>query len=172
MGLQTAMMPELVRTLKRSSRAMARVALGIGLALGVFGAVWGVLALLAPTSVGRFFFGDTWPLVEPLVVYFLIAQAANGLRMTPLVGLRAMGAANRTLIVRVLSILVGLVAQLVGAIIDGVYGVAVANAIAGPVILGVSWWQYRLALADHDRALAGGTPVAHAADTADPGVVG
>ena len=151
MGIQAGTMPELVRTLRRSSRAMTRIALWIGLALAALGAVWGGLAMLARPGSGKALFGPTWPLVAPLIVYFLINQAASGLRMTPLMGLRALGAANRTLVARLLTISIALVTQVTGAVLDGVRGVAIANAIAGPLQVLAYWWQYRLALADHRR---------------------
>jgi O-antigen/teichoic acid export membrane protein len=157
LSIQVAVVPELVRTLQKSVRAMDRRALFVGVAMAVMGGVWGGLALLAPDSLGRFLFGDTWDVARGLLVYYLINQVAAGLRQTPVLGLRALGAANRSLISRVIQLGVALIAQVTGAVIAGAEGVAIGLAIGGPVIVVGCWWQYRLALAEYRADASGET---------------
>lgn len=149
LGVQVAVVPELVRTLQTSVAAMARRALLVGAVMAVVGAAWGGLALLAPDALGRFLFGATWDLARGLIGYYLVNQVAAGLRQTPVLGLRALGAANRSLVSRCLQLGIALVAQVTGAVLGGAEGVAVGLAVGGPVIVVACWWQYRLALGEY-----------------------
>ncbi len=153
-GVQAAVTPELVRVLIRSSTKMRRYAMFVGLALGAFGLAWGLAALLVPNWVGHALFGDTWKHARPLLGYFVIAQVATGLRVTPIIGLRALGAANRTLRARVAAIALAFVLLMAGAVWDGARGAAIATAILTPLQWGIWWVEYRLALRDHLRERA------------------
>lgn len=150
-GVQAAVTPELVRILRKSTRRLHRAVLRLGLALAAVGAIWGVLALYIPDRFGVQLFGDTWAQAQPLLVFFVVAQTTNGFRVAPMAGLRALGAANRTLIARFFVIGIGLAFQVAGAVVDGAHGVAVAIAIVTP-IQAVAWWaQFEIALRDHRR---------------------
>jgi O-antigen/teichoic acid export membrane protein len=150
-GVQAAVTPELVRILRTSTRRLHSAVLYLGLGLAAVGAVWGVLALFIPDRFGHQLFGDTWAQAQPLLVFFVVAQTTNGFRVAPMAGLRALGAANRTLLARSFVIGVGLIFQVAGAVLDGAHGVAVAIAIVTP-IQAVAWWaQFEIALREHRR---------------------
>jgi len=116
--------------------------------------VWGAVALLIPNRIGVQLFGDTWAQARPLLVFFVVAQAANSFRVAPMAALRALGAANRTLVARSIVIAAGLAFQLAGAFADGARGVAIALAIVTPIQAIVWWVQFEIALREHRREIA------------------
>lgn len=154
LGVQAAMTPELVRILRRSSTRMSRHVIALAVLLGLGALAWGAIALIIPNSLGRTLFGDTWTQIQPLVGYFLIARAANAVWIGPAVGLRALAAANRTLVARLVVSVLALLFQVGGAVVDGVKGVAVATAIITPLQTLVWWWQFELAKREYRRHVA------------------
>ncbi len=154
LGVQAAVTRELVRVLSRSANRMRRYVAGLSLGLGTVGLLWGTLALLCPRNIGEALFGTTWVAAHPLLVYFVVAQTANGVRVGPTVGLRAMGAANHTLTARLIVTVLGLVSQIVGAMLAGATGVAVATAVVTPVQGAVWWWQFEVACLEQRRKRA------------------
>lgn len=155
LGVQGAVTPELVRALRHSLRTLRRDIVVLAVGLGLLSAAWGVVVLLIPDTWGEAALGATWDGAKPLLIYFAVAQVANGIRVAPESGLRALGAANRTLKARLVVSLIGVGFQLVGAVVAGVMGVAVATAILKPVQALVWWWQYRVASRDLERSLDG-----------------
>lgn len=154
LGVQAAVTPELVRVLRVSSTRMKVYAEATGICLGIVAAAWGIAALAAPVAVGDALFGPTWSLAKPLIIYLGIAQVANGLRVTPMVGLRALGAAIQTLRARTIALVLGLAVTLAGAVADGARGVAIAYAIVSPAQVLIWWWQFEVALRHHRRQRA------------------
>jgi O-antigen/teichoic acid export membrane protein len=153
LGVNAAVTPELVRVLKQSSRLLARYVALVGLGSCLIGLAWGIGAQLVPNSVGRSLYGETWALSQPLLIYFTFNQAANGVRVGGTAGLRALGAANRTLVARLISISLAVTFATTGAILDGPKGVAIGIMSASILSAAAYWWQFRLALDDHRRAV-------------------
>lgn len=151
LGVQAAVTPELVRIRRRSMRTLRLTVLLLGGALGAVGAVWAALALLCPQRVGVALFGSTWAHARHLLIYFGIAQAANGTRVGAMAGLRSLSAANRTLVARSVVLLLGLTFQVVGAVLNGATGVAIAIAIVSPIQAVVWWWQFTVAAREARR---------------------
>jgi O-antigen/teichoic acid export membrane protein len=141
LGVQGAATPELVRALRRSTKKLHRDVLGLSAGLATFSLVWGVVTLTVPDSVGQQLFGDTWQAAQPLLIYYCVAQVANGLRTGPEAGLRALGAADRTVRARVWVSMIGVAGQVAGALVAGALGVAVATAIIKPFQM-VIWYLY------------------------------
>jgi O-antigen/teichoic acid export membrane protein len=151
LGVQTAVTPELVRILSRSASEMRRYANLVGFALAGFAALWGAAAIICPAQIGRELFGESWVTAHPLIVFLAVMQIAASLRVGPLVGLRALGAAERTLRARTIVITLGLLFSFCGAILDGARGVAIAYAIVTPLQSVVWWAQFQAAFKDHRR---------------------
>lgn len=149
LGVTTALTPELVRLARRPGRMMARASWGIGLGLGVVGALWGLAAIVIPDHWGRALFGPTWLLAHPLLPWFAITQAANGIRVGPTAGLRALAQAKRTLRARTTSTILVLLTSVTGAVVDGAHGVAVALAVTTPVMTLI--WAYHFNRAMGER---------------------
>lgn len=152
LGVQAAITPELVRIRQRSLRRLRVSVLMLGAALGGVGAVWAALAVLCPHSVGVALFGSTWAHARPLLIYFGIAQAANGTRVGAMAGLRSLSAANRTLVARSIVLVLGLTFQVAGAVVDGARGVAIAVAVVSPIQAVAWWWQFLVAMREARRA--------------------
>jgi hypothetical protein len=153
LGVNAAVTPELVRVLKRSSRLLARYVGFVALGSCLIGLAWGIGAQLVPNSVGRSLYGDTWALSRPLLIYFTFNQAANGVRVGGTAGLRALGAANRTLVARLISICLAVTFATTGAILGGPKGVAIGIMCASVLTAAAYWWQFRLAIDDHRRTI-------------------
>lgn len=151
LGVNAAVTPELVRVLKRSSRLLVRYVALVALGSCLIGLCWGIGAQLVPNSVGRSLYGDTWALSHPLLIYFTFNQAANGIRVGGTAGLRALGAANRTLVARVISICLAVTFATTGAILAGPKGVAIGIMCGSVLTAAAYWWQFRLAIGDHRR---------------------
>jgi hypothetical protein len=100
---------------------------------------WGLFLLLLPTAAGRAVLGPLWvstrPLILPTTLIFVVNQPAAAAR----VGLRALGAARRSLRAQVVTSVLTLVLGVVGAACFGVqgtvWGVVVATALASAF-----WW--------------------------------
>ncbi len=153
-GVQSAIVPELVRTHSHSPPRMRSQAYLVGAGLSLVGLVWSVAILLLPDRVGTEILGPTWHHVEPLLIYFAIAQVAAGLRIGPTVGLRALGNARRTLSARVHSTVLGLLLAVIGAVWAGALGVAIATAISAPLQAAIWWRHFQLAATeDSSRSL-------------------
>ena len=127
---------------------MRRAAVAVGVGSALVGAVWGFLAVLCPDDVGRELFGQTWPLAQPLLVFFLVSQTANGLRNAPQAGLRALADPKRTLRARWIATVVTISATLTGAVAGGARGVAIALAIVTWLQVVIWGWQFHAAFRD------------------------
>ncbi len=154
LGVQAAVIPELVRVRKRSLRRLRNYTAGIAATLGPVNGLWGVAMLVCPTSIGEAMLGPTWDNAHHLFIYFLFAQLCNGIWVAPMAGLRSLEAANRTLYARSVVIVLRLGAQMTGAFVDGATGVAVAAAIVAPIQAVVWWLSFRIALRDAMRESA------------------
>lgn len=155
LGVQGAVTPELVRSLAVSLRKLRRDVAIIAVGLGLLSGAWGVVVVLMPDSWGEAALGATWDGAKPLLIYFAIAQVANGVRVAPERAIRALGEANRTLQARLIVSLLGLGFQLFGAVVAGVMGVAVATAVLKPLQCMVWWWYYRAAARSLEDSLSG-----------------
>lgn len=153
MGVQSAAVPELVRSLRYAPHRFHTEVIGVGLALSMVSALWGCAALLLPANVGEMLFGDTWGTAHPLLVYLTIAKVADGFRVGPTIGLRSMGAARRTLQARWLTTTFGLTFRLVGASVYGAVGFMAADAITRPLEAFVWWHHYQRARREHQASI-------------------
>lgn len=133
LGAQTALIPYLVRLGNESASRLTRSVCALGIALGLGGACCGIALMSLPTGVGAFLFGQTWSGVTPLLAALTIAQAANGVRIAGMAGIRAMNAPKITLRGRYLTTPIAMAVPAVGAIAWGAKGAAVAMAIASPI---------------------------------------
>lgn len=153
LSVKGAVTPELVRALRESLRRLRRDVVILAVGLGLLSGAWGLVVVLMPDAWGELAFGDTWANAEPLLLYFAVAQVANGVRVAPETGLRALGAANRTLKARLVVSLLGVALQLLGAVVAGVMGVAVATAVLKPLEAIVWWRQYHTAGRELSRSM-------------------
>ena len=144
-GVGTAILPELVRHRKSSPGLFIRSVWRLSGGLVLMGLAWSCIVVLLPDEVGFELLGETWSGVAAVVLLLAVGQVANGFRVAPEIGLRALGAAPRTLRARLVSSVVMVLALTAGALWSGVFGVCLAIAIARPVESGIWWYQFRRA---------------------------
>jgi hypothetical protein len=148
-GMASMGVAEAARAAHRSAARLRRVCL-LTAAIGATGTLaWGgVLILGVPDALGRAVLGDTWQPAAALLVPLTIAFAGTAALAGPWAGVRALGAARRSLRAQLLTSGLTLAGSLAGAAVNDAAGAAWGTAAAGVVSAGVWWWHLRGAVAD------------------------
>ncbi|MET9696766.1 hypothetical protein ABZY31_07560 [Streptomyces sp. NPDC006529] len=146
MGLSLVTVPEAARVLRRAPHRLGRFCLLLGGGQAAAALLWGAALLLVPDRLGAFVLGDVWPSAARLVVPVTLAVAGAGLGTGAAAGLRALGAARRSLRSQLFASACYVGGGLGGAAVAGTagsaWGVAAAT-LSGSVV----WWlQLRAAL--------------------------
>jgi O-antigen/teichoic acid export membrane protein len=139
-GLTLFGIAEAVRTVATRPQRVRRFCVSFAAGKIVLVVGWGLFLLLLPTAAGRAVLGPLWastrPLILPTTLIFVVNQPAAAAR----VGLRALGAARRSLRAQLVTSALTLIFGVVGAALSGVqgtvWGVVVATAIAS-----IFWWR-------------------------------
>ena len=98
MGISLVSVPEAARVLQRSSRQLPRFCLLLGGSEAIAVSLWGLtLLFLLPAEVGQALLGSVWQSASALIVPTTLAVMGGGLMDGPSAGLRALGAARRSL---------------------------------------------------------------------------
>jgi O-antigen/teichoic acid export membrane protein len=141
-GIGIVGVPEAGRMLRRSVRQLQQFCLMLA-ALQAGGAlVWGAaMLLLLPGGLGEWLLGPSWRPASQLLVPVTLTVAGIGALNGAWVGLRALGAAARSLRAQVINSVVYVAGVLGGAVVGGVAGAAWGAAAAAVISLGVWWWQ-------------------------------
>lgn len=152
-GVTLAAVPEGAKILKKSLKRFKSTSVFISLGISVSVLLWGVILLALPDEVGRALLGDTWRHAQPVVLPQIIAASASGGLVGALTGLRALGAAGRTLrstlvtSVMTSGVMIGLAAYTKTAQ-GAAWGVAIATAASAFV-----WWRsYLKAIGDYRKS--------------------
>ncbi|WP_231104817.1 MATE family efflux transporter [Haloechinothrix halophila] len=163
MGLALVAVPEASRVLRSHPRRLRLFCLGLG-GLQVGGALmWGLgLLVLLPNELGLGLLGEVWPAASVLLIPATLAVAGVGLSNGATAGLRALGAARRSLRCQLAAAAGLITGGLLGAAIADASGSAWGVAIAA-WCAAIFWWtQLHAGLRDHSRRTMapGGSPVA------------
>jgi O-antigen/teichoic acid export membrane protein len=155
MGLSLVTVPEASRVLRRSPQHLRIFCLLMGVGLAITGLAWGGVLLVAlPRGLGNWLLGPIWrpayPLILPLTISVAGACAGQGATS----GLRALGAARRSLRAMVIASVAYLSLGLAGAALDGAVGTVRGVAVATWIGAFVWWWQLQAALRESDRVPA------------------
>jgi O-antigen/teichoic acid export membrane protein len=175
MGISLVTVPEAARVLRRSPRHLRLYCLAVSAGLSLAGLVWGIVLLVAlPRGLGNWLLPSIWrgtyPLIIPLTISILGATVTAGAQS----GLRALGAAKRSLRAMVIGSVAYLGLGVAGAIQGGALGTVRGVAVATWIGAAVYWWQLRAGLRDSDLVPADGQilarrpPAAPAAPVAGP----
>jgi O-antigen/teichoic acid export membrane protein len=158
LGVRLAAVPEGVRLLRdpRSSPRAAALRLSAGLA-GV-ALAWGALLTLLPSSVGESLVGRSFGEARHVMVPLSLAMAGTGAVTGALIGLRALAAARRSLLSRVLVTPFMVAASIAGAAVAGAPGTAWAVAGVTWLSLGLWWRQFLAALAERRKPAEAARP--------------
>ncbi len=152
MGIAMMAVPEAVVLLRRSTRRLQQFCLLLS-CLGAGGSLaWGAVLLLLPDSVGEQILGSTWYAASPLLVPVTLAVAGFGFSVGAWAGVRALGAASRSLRAQLIGSVVYLTGALGGAAIGGAAGAAWGSAAGTLIGAVVWWWQLHQGLRDASSA--------------------
>ena len=150
MGVNLFAVPEAARVLRRAPARLTRFCLAIGGAQAAAAALWGVVLLfLVPDSFGRLLLDDVWAPASELILPVSLSVTAAGIVAGATAGLRALGAARRSLRTQLVASAGYLGFGLIGATLGGAVGMSWGSTTAMWLGAGLWWLQLRAALRDH-----------------------
>lgn len=151
MGLNLVAVPEAARVLRQAPHRLARFCLALGGVQALAAASWGAALLFAvPDTLGELALDDVWGPASALILPVSLSVTGAGVVAGASAGLRALGAARRSLRAQLLASAGYLGAALAGAAAAGAPGAAWGSAIA--MWCGaLAWWAHlRAALREHE----------------------
>jgi len=150
MGLAFVAVPEAARVLKRDPRKLPLFSLVLGGAQAAGVLLWGAMLLIVLNDrLGELVLGDVWHTASALIIPATLGVTNASLINGAASGLRALGAARRSMRCQLISSTAYVVGGLGGAAIGGALGSAWG--VAGATFFGATvWWlQLRAGLRDH-----------------------
>jgi O-antigen/teichoic acid export membrane protein len=151
MGVNLFAVPEAARVLRRAPEKLTKFCLAIGGAQAAAAAVWGsVLLFLVPNAFGRFLLDDVWAPASELILPVSLSVTAAGIVAGAAAGLRALGAARRSLRTQLVASAGYLGFGLIGAWLGGAVGMSWGSTTAMWLGAGLWWLQLRAASRDHN----------------------
>jgi O-antigen/teichoic acid export membrane protein len=164
-GTGAVIVPEIAQVFRRSPRHVPKVCLAYGAAIAAAALVWGGVLLVAlPRGLGDLLLGEVWKPTYPLVPLIALAFMGGSIQAGAGVGLRALGAARRSLRAMIMSSIAVVVCPLLGAPLGGTPGVALGAAAAA--WLGALVWWRQLGAALREAAGEPSTQGQHASQSA------
>ena len=152
MGIAMMAVPEAAVLLRRSVRRLRPFCLLLS-CLGAGGALaWGMVLLLLPDSVGQQILHSAWYAASALLVPVTLAVAGFGFSVGAWAGLRALGAASRSLRAQVIGSVVYLTGAFGGTAIGGAAGAAWGSAAGTLIGAGVWWWELHQGVREAESA--------------------
>ncbi|MFM9593053.1 hypothetical protein ACKI1J_13160 [Streptomyces scabiei] len=151
MGLSLVTVAEAARVLRRAPHRLGRFCLLLGGAQAVAALLWGAALLLVPDRYGELVLGGVWPAASQLIVPATLGVAGAGLGTGAAAGLRALGAARRSLRCQLFASTCYVGGGLGGAAAAGTVGSAWGVAAATLAGSAVWWLQLRSALREHHQ---------------------
>lgn len=146
MGIGSLMaIPEAARLANNDLPRLRRFVVGLGVLLGAASVLWGLAVGLLPDWLGQRVLGASWQPAAALLVPITAMIALLGVWSAAWTGLRAMGAARRSLRAQLIGASAFLIGALVGAVIDGAAGAAWGSVAGNLIACGVWWRQFDLA---------------------------
>ncbi|MGW2683064.1 hypothetical protein ACWC6I_07865 [Streptomyces sp. NPDC001414] len=149
MGLSLVTVPEAARVLRRAPHQLGRFCLLLGGGQAAGALLWGSALLLMPGRLGALALGDVWHSSSHLIVQITLSVAGAGLGTGAAAGLRALGAARRSLRCQLFASACYVGGGLGGAAAGGTAGSAWGVAAATLAGSAVWWLQLRSALREH-----------------------
>ena len=152
MGVSQLAVPEASHVLGRAPERLARFCFTLGLVAASAAAAWGVtIRALLPTGLGEMLLGQIWVPAAALLPPVMIGMFMGGFEIGAAAGVRALGAAPRSLAAQMFGASTYLVGGCLGAYLDGARGSCWGVAIATTLATFVWWYQLRCGIADHLR---------------------
>ena len=148
-GIWLFSVPMQVKVLKQRPDRMVPVSILLSGVLAVAALLCGTVIMLLPDAVGRELLGASWTIGREVVPPLTVGLVGLGLIMGATSGLRALGAAKRSLRVRIVMSVAVVAAGLIGARYAGAYGAATGRAIVLLAAAGLWWWQLIDSVREH-----------------------
>jgi O-antigen/teichoic acid export membrane protein len=156
MGMTMVGIPEAARIVRHSPQRLLIFCLLVSGGLAVTAVAWGAVLLVAlPRGLGTLLLGPIWRPAYPLMLSYTFSIIGICAWCGPDVGLRALGAARRSLRAMVLASVVCLTGGLAGAFQEGALGSVRWFAVATWFGAVVWWWQLRAAMRESDMVPIG-----------------
>ncbi|QES40225.1 hypothetical protein DEJ49_03830 [Streptomyces venezuelae] len=151
MGLSLVTVAEAARVLRRAPHRLGQFCLVLGGGQAVAALLWGGALLLIPDRAGELVLGDVWAAASELIVPVTLGVVGAGLGTGAAAGLRALGAARRSLRSQLFAsacyVAGGLGGAAAGGTVGSAWGVAAATVCGSAV-----WWLHlRWALREHHQ---------------------
>jgi len=154
-GMSLVAIPEGARALRRSPRHLRILCLLISVGLSAAALAWGAVLLVAvPRGLGNWLLGHVWHQTYPLILPMLLWMIGQAIGSGAGIGLHALGAAKRSLNYVLVTAALASLFTLIGAFTAGVQGAAIGMAIGTWVAAAIAWWQFRVALDEHESVTA------------------
>jgi hypothetical protein len=152
MGISLVTVPEAARILRRSPHRLQLYCLLVGGGLTALALLWGVILLIAlPHGLGTLLLhAKQWQPVYGLVIWLDIAMMGACAIAGATAGLRALGAARRSLRAMLIASALYLLLGVLGAFVSGAMGSVEGTAVATWIGALVWWWQLRLGIREHE----------------------
>ncbi|WP_030348573.1 membrane protein [Streptomyces sp. NRRL S-1022] len=151
MGLSLVTVPEAARVLRQAPHRVGSFCLLLGGGQAAAALLWGGALLLLPHRLGELVLGDVWHSASQLIVPITLGVAGAGLGTGAAAGLRAFGAARRSLRCQLFASVCYVGGGLGGAAAAGAVGSAWGVAAATVSGSAVWWLHLRSALREHRR---------------------
>ncbi|MEW2635070.1 hypothetical protein AB0903_26340 [Streptomyces sp. NPDC048389] len=149
MGLSLVTVAEAARVLRRAPHRLGTFCLLLGGAQAAAALLWGAALLLVPDRGGEFVLGDVWHAASELIVPATLGVAGAGLGTGAAAGLRALGAARRSLRSQLFASTCYVGGGLGGAAAAGTVGSAWG--VAAATVCGSAVWWVHLRSALRER---------------------
>lgn len=111
--------------------------------VSVLGALWGVLFIAAPDSVGEALLGDTWQGVREILVISVVSQFVLAFGTGPSTMLRAMGRTREAFRLNAIEGPLVFLGGVIGVLVDGAVGAMWGFTVAYVVTAPAWWWLMR-----------------------------
>ncbi|MFG2129244.1 hypothetical protein ACGFNV_15785 [Streptomyces sp. NPDC048751] len=151
MGLSLVTVPEAARVLRQAPHRLGRFCLLLGGGQAGAALLWGAALLLMPNRLGELALGSVWHSASQLIAPITLGVAGAGLGTGAAAGLRALGAARRSLRSQLFASACYVGGGLGGAAVAGTVGSAWGVAAATVSGSAVWWLQLRSALREHHQ---------------------
>jgi len=152
-GVSLVSVPEASRVFHRNSRRLPHFCAVLGGAQAVAALAWGaVLLLVLPLGLGQLLLNEVWAPTSQLIVPATLSVCAASFLTAVIAGLRATGAARRSLKAQLTFASAYLLLGVSGAILFGAQGVCWSGVLAISFGVVITSLQLRAALADHNRS--------------------
>ncbi|MGN9757987.1 hypothetical protein [Streptomyces sp. SD31] len=149
MGLSLVTVAEAARVLRRAPHRLGAFCLLLGGGQALAALLWGGALLLVPDRGGEFVLGGVWSSASELIVPVTLGVAGAGLGTGAAAGLRALGAARRSLRSQLFASACYVIGGLGGAVVGGTVGSAWG--VAAATVCGSALWWLQLSSALRER---------------------